>query len=176
MTLEMFLGLFGTVTGSVSLWISWSQWRGDRHDLRMAGSMTASQSIQRPDWHFVVHLALKNHGRRTVKIIQVGMIMEENKWKVIDGNKVFMTESRLTPPGLHPQKLNLEEGDRHDFKIEPFDLAYLAPAREDGDTSITFYAVDSLDREYRVQVEIPDEEHIQSLQNAGKPIAGPEQP
>lgn len=167
-TPELILGIFGTITGSASLLISWHQWRVDRSVLRLEASILFEQSIAKPRAHLRLRLILKNHGRRLIKVIKVGIVMAENQWQTINGERVFMKNIRLTPPQLHTQELCLDEEGRYDFDLNPFDLDYIQHARKIRSRRLTFYAIDSLDREYRTTIKIPDEKSIVRLERPDK--------
>lgn len=159
-TPELIFGLIGTLTGTISLLISWKTWLSDRSKFRIDASLSGTQSIEIPRWHYELKVTLKNHGRRSVKIRELGLILGENKWETINGNRVRLESSRLQPFSFRGHQLDFAEGDRHEFHIEPFDLALVAKARKSNDRSVVVYAIDSLDNEYRAKADIPDEESI----------------
>jgi hypothetical protein len=164
-TPELIFGLIGTITGTVSLLISWNQWRADRSKFKIEAYLYASQSVDIPRWHYELKVTLKNHGRRSVKIRELGLILAENEWEIIDGNRIRVESNRLQPFNFSGPKLEFAEGDRHDFHIKPFDLALVQKARKSSDRSVVVYAIDSLDNEYRAKAEIPDEESIDLFEN-----------
>jgi hypothetical protein len=164
-TPELIFGLIGTLTGTISLLISWRTWLADRSKFRMEASISGAQSIEIPQWHYELKVTLKNHGRRSVKIRELGLILGENEWETINGHQVRLESSRLQPFNFSRHQLEFAEGDRHDFHIEPFDLALVAKARKSSDRSVVVYAIDSLDKEYRAKADIPDEESIKLFEN-----------
>lgn len=164
LTPELAFGLIGTVTGTISLLISWSTWRSDRSKFRIEACFSLTQSIDIPQWHFQLTATLKNHGRRSIKIRELGLILEENKWEEANGHRIRLESSRIQPFNLSKNHLELAEGDRRDFCMEPFNLQLLTKARQRNDRSIVVYAIDSLDNEHRINAQIPDEKSIKFLE------------
>lgn len=164
-TPELIFGLVGTLTGTISLLISWRTWLSDRSKMRLTASISASQSIQNPKWHWHLKVALKNHGRRVIKIRELGLILGENEWETINGSRIRLQSSRLQPFNFRRGELAFQEGDRHDFEIIPFDLALVAKARKNKSRAVVVYAIDSLDNEYRTMTKIPDEDSIKHFES-----------
>ena len=166
---ELLLGAIGTLTGSASLIISFIQWRSDNHKLKIAGSVSCSQSATQPEWHFELDATLVNHGRRTIKIIELGLLIGEKQWEKMNGSRVFMKASRLQPFSFKNGELELEEGGRRNFTVNPLDLGFVQNLRSRGAKKLIIYAIDSLDNEYRTKINLPNPKDILMLDEADQP-------
>lgn len=159
---ELILGIIGTLTGTLGLILQWRQWSVDRPVLKMDGKLTIRRSIELPDANLSLQITLRNHGRRQIHIVEVGFLAAENEWQ----HNNFLREERLKPGFLQPQEFILNEGGREAFEVYPLDLNYIKHARNKDPRTLIFYAKDSLDREYRLSLNLPREETIQKLEKS----------
>ncbi|MFZ2277402.1 MAG: hypothetical protein WAW39_06375 [Prosthecobacter sp.] len=166
LSLELILGIIGTLTGTLGLVLQWRQWSIDQPVLKMEGKISIRRSIQIPADHLSLKISLKNHGRRQIKIVEVGFLVAQNEWQTQGNKSDFLQESRLKPGFLQPKQFALSEGDRQDFEIYPLELTYIKHARKKEKRELVFYAMDSLDREYRLSINIPREETISRLESS----------
>lgn len=162
LTPELVLGIIGTLTGTLGLILQWRQWSMDRPLLKMDGKLTIRRTIELPNDHLSLRITLSNHGRRQIQVIEVGFLAAENEWR----NNNFVREERLKPGFLQPQEFILNEGGREVFKVCPLGLNYIKHARNKDPRTLIFYAKDSLDREYRLPLNLPRKETIQKLEKS----------
>lgn len=164
LSLELILGIIGTLTGTLGLVLQWRQWSVDQPVLKMDGKISIKRSIQIPNDHLSLKISLKNHGRRQIKIVDIGFLIAENEWQTLGNRSDFLQERRLNPGFLQPQQFSLSEGDRIDFEVYPLDLVFINHARKKEKRDLVFFAIDSLDRKYRLSINLPREETIMELE------------
>lgn len=158
------IAVLGALLGILNTVMSWRKWRADRSRLKISAKVSVSDSIAVPGDHLRLRVSLLNDGRRAVQIRKVFIITEENKWIEKGGISVKLIRSTIQPTNLQHEKLRLEEGDRHDFDVDPLDLSFVQSARQSRRRRLMICAVDSMDREHRAHAQIPDEETIKRLE------------
>jgi len=152
----LILGIFGSLTGTISLVIKLIEFYNDRARLVTEVSLFTQSSIKLPVSHFVLEIIFMNRGRRPITIIE-GEIDLPVRDFFIDG-KPFKAESVKRPlfkAGTHAG-LTIDSHQRKEIVFDPFDAFNLKECIGNAKA----YFTDAIGNRYPVEFIVPPADQI----------------
>lgn len=160
--LQMWIALWGGITGTAALLITWLTYRKDRSQLNIEAKVDLRRDKPEDALTWCLEVTLRNRGRRPCYVDRIALELPTPKsFRYGDIEMACtgpLTVNLAQPDGL----IKLEESQKVSLPIKDFPEGLLMAASSTGRGTCTLLVVDSLGRENRHSFHLPPKDVLSS--------------